>query len=63
MILYKNTKAIFHSSDGDNFFDIVTGVLQGDTLALYLLIIYVDYVLQTLIEIIKMVSYKRKKYK
>ena len=31
MITYKNTKAIVHSPDGDtDFFDIVTGFLQGD---------------------------------
>ena len=34
MILYKNTKVKVSSLDGDtDFFDIVTGVLQGDTLA------------------------------
>ena len=28
---YKNTKAVFHSLEGNtNFFDIITGVLQGD---------------------------------
>ena len=36
------------SSDGDEeYFDIVAGVLQGDTLAPYLFIIYLDYVLRT----------------
>ena len=31
MMLYKNMKAIVRSPDGDtDFFDIVTGVLQGD---------------------------------
>ena len=34
MILYRNTKVKVRSSDGDtNYFDIVAGVLQGDTLA------------------------------
>ena len=34
MILYKNTKTIVFSPVGNiQFFDIVTGVLQGDTLA------------------------------
>ena len=33
-------------------FDIVAGVLQGDTLAPYLLIICLDYILQTSIDII-----------
>ena len=37
MILYKNTKAVGHSLDGNtDFFNIAAGVLQGDTLALYL---------------------------
>ena len=46
MILFKNTKAMVHSSDGDtDFFDFVTGVLQGDTLVPYMFIIYLDYVL------------------
>ena len=31
MMLYKNTKVKVHSSDGDtDFFDIMTGVLQGN---------------------------------
>ena len=34
IMLYKNTKVMFRSPDGDIvFFDIVAGVLQGDTLA------------------------------
>ena len=37
MILYKNTKVKVRSLDGDtDYFDIVAGVLQGDTLAQYL---------------------------
>ena len=36
IMLYKNTKTIAHSPDGDtNFFDIVVGVLQRDTLLPY----------------------------
>ena len=39
MILYRNTKVNIRFPDGDtDFFDIVAGVLQGDTLAPYLLI-------------------------
>ena len=39
------------SPDGENeFFKIITGVLQGDTLALYLLIIVLDYVLREAIK-------------
>ena len=46
MILYKNTKVKVRSPDGDTeYFDIVAGVLQGDTLAPYLFIIFLDYVL------------------
>ena len=46
MMLYKNTKV--RSPDGDtDFFDIVAGVLKKGTLALYLFIICLDYVLQT----------------
>ena len=37
MIFYWNTEVKVRSPDGDmNFFDIVAGVLQGDTLAPYL---------------------------
>ena len=48
MMLYRNTKLKVRSSDGDtNYFDIVAGVLQGNTLAPYLYIICLDYVLRT----------------
>ena len=54
MILYKNTKVKVRSPDGDtNYFDIVAGGLQGDTLAPYLFIIYLDYLLRTSIDIMK----------
>ena len=47
MIIYKNTQAFIRSPDGDTeFFDIIAGVLQGDTLAPYLFIIVLDYVLR-----------------
>ena len=47
MMLYKNTKVRVRASVGDtDFFDIVAGVLQGDTLAPYLFIICQDYVLR-----------------
>ena len=43
MMLYKDTKAMVRSPDGDtDFFDIATGVLQGDTLAPYIFIICLD---------------------
>ena len=54
MILYKNTNVKVRSPDGDtDYFDIVTGVLQGDTLAPYLFIICLDYVLKTSIDKMK----------
>ena len=54
MMLYKNMKAIGCSPDGDNdFFNIVTGVLQGDTLMPYTFIICQDCVLKMSMEQIK----------
>ena len=45
--LYVSTKAKVISSDGDtNIFDIHAGVLQGDTLAPFLFIIVLDYILK-----------------
>ena len=53
-ILYRNTKVKVRSPDGDTeYFDIVAGVLQGNTLAPYLFIICLDYVLRTSIDKIK----------
>ena len=53
-ILYRNTKVKVRSPDGDTeYFDIVAGVLQGDTLAPYLCIICLDYVLRTSIDKIR----------
>ena len=53
-ILYRNTKVKVQSPDGDTeYFDIVAGVLQGDTLAMYLFIICLDYVLRTSIDKIR----------
>ena len=47
IIIYKNTQAFVRYPDGDTeFFDIIAGVLQGDTLAPYLFIIVLDYVLR-----------------
>ena len=46
MMLYKNIKVKVCSPDVDiDFFNIVTGVLQGDTFAPYLFIICLNYVL------------------
>ena len=53
-ILYRNTKVKECSPDGDTeYFDIVAGVLLGDTLAPYLFIICLDYVLRTSIDKIR----------
>ena len=53
-ILYRNTKVKVRSPDGDTeYFDIIAGILQGDTLAPYLFIICLDYVLRTSIDKIK----------
>ena len=62
IILYRITKVKVHSPDGDtDYFDIVAGVLQGDTLAPYLFIICLDYVLRTLINKIKENSFEQTK--
>ena len=54
MMLCKIPKAMVHSPDEDtNFFDIVTEAMQGDTLAPYLFILCLDYVLQTSIELMR----------
>ena len=54
IILYRSIKVKVRSPDGDtDYFDIVAGVLQGDTLATYLFIICLDYVLRTSIDKIK----------
>ena len=47
MILYQDTCSMVRSPDGDtDFFDISAGVLQGDTLAPYIFIICLDYILR-----------------
>ena len=44
MMLYENSKSMARPPDGDtDFFDILAGVLQGDTLASFLLILCLDY--------------------
>ena len=54
MVLYKNTKAIVRSPDGDtDVIDIVAGISQGDSLGSYLFILCQDYVLWTPIDKIK----------
>ena len=61
---YENTKAMVCSPDenGDiDFFDIGAGVLQEDTLAPYLFIICLDYILWMLIDLIKQNGFALKK--
>ena len=59
MILYRNTRVKVRSPDGNtDYFDIVAGVLQGDTLTPYLFIICLDYVLRTSIDKIKENGFK-----
>ena len=59
MILYKNTKVKVCSPVGDtDYFHIVVGVLQEDTLAPYLFIIFLDYVLRTSIDLMKENGFK-----
>ena len=53
-MLYKNMKVKIHSLEGDTgYVDIVAGVLQGNTLASYLFIICLDYMLRTSIDLMK----------
>ena len=59
MVLYRNTKVKARSPYGDtDYFDIVAGVLQGDTLAPYFFIICLDLVLRTFIDKIKENGFK-----
>ena len=53
-LLYKNSKASVRlPNDNTDLFDFVNGVSQVDTLALYVFIIYRDYVQRTSIVLIK----------
>ena len=64
MMLHKNTKAMIYSLDGEtDFFDIVTVVLQGDTLALYMFIICLDHELRTSVNLMKENGFTLKKSK
>ena len=59
MMLYRNAKVKVRSPDGDtDYFDTVAGVLQGDTLAPYLFIICLEYVLRPSIDKIKENGFK-----
>ena len=53
-MLYKNTKVkVCPQYVDSDYFNIVAGVLQGDTLAPYLFIMCPDYVLRMLIDLMK----------
>ena len=59
MLFYRNTKVKVRSPDGNTeYFDIVAGVLQGDTLAPYLFIICLEYVLKMSIDKMKDCGFK-----
>ena len=59
MMLYRNTKVKVQSLDGDtDYFDIVAGVLRGDSLAPYLVNICLDYVPRTSIDLMKENGFK-----
>ena len=60
----KNTKVKVHSPDGDTeYFNIVAGVLQRDTLAPYLLIICLDMCLELRLIKSELQAEKEKKQK
>ena len=59
MMLYRNTKVKVCSLDGDtDYFDIVAGLQQGDTLAPYIFIICLKNVLRTTIDKMKENGFK-----
>ena len=59
MMLYRNTKVKVHCLDGDtDYFNIVAGVQQGDSLAPDLFIICLNYMLRTSIDKMKENSFK-----
>ena len=64
MMLYKNMKAKVRSPEEDtDYFDIVAGVLQGDTFTPSQFIIWKDYVLRTSILLMEENCYKLAKGK
>ena len=64
MMMYTNTRAKVLSSDGDtDFFDIIAGVHQGDTLAPFVFIICLYYILRTSVDKIKNLGFTLTKYR
>ena len=54
MMLYQDMNVMVCSPDSDtDYFDTVAGILQRDTLTLFLLIICLDYILWTSIDLMK----------
>ena len=54
IILYKTKEEMVRSFNrSSDFFDIVVGILQGDTLASYTFIVFLDYELRSSIDLIK----------
>ena len=52
-VLYSNTCSSILTPDGETEpFDVVTGILQGDTLAPFLFIIVIDYIMRTSVDTI-----------
>ena len=53
-VLYSNTKSTILTPDGETeHFDILAGILQGDTLAPFLFIIVIDYIMRMSVDKIK----------
>ena len=52
-VLYSNTRSSVLTHDGETEpFDVVSGILQGDTLAPFLFIIVIDYIMRTSVDTI-----------
>ena len=59
MMPYRNNKVkVLSPHEDTDYFNIIAGVLQGDTLAPYLFIICLDYMLRTFIDKIKENNFK-----
>ena len=59
--MYQNTTAKVQSLDRDTDpFDVLAGVLQGDTLAPFIFIICLDYVLRTSVDLLKELGFTLK---
>ena len=53
-VLYSNTKSTILTPDGETeHFSILAGILQGDTLAPFLFIIVIDYIMRVSVDTMK----------